>query len=256
MKKLFICILSLTFSNFLLAQVAVADFIHLEKGVENDYNTLEKIWEPFHNSEIKEGKKMRWAVWKIDKGPEMEKAPDYVVFNIFKDEDQLNNYRNNWDGDSSMKKIEALNRGKLSRSVVKKTMSKKIKNEVRSYTIKILHQTVMTGGEPKIGDKISMGAMRQKSEDYEKFEMNVFLPMWEKQLLNGKISQWSFAKVIDKNETANDITHMTFIFRNNANPQDVSFMPNNQWLNNMIVDKGLETRDFWSSEATLVYISN
>ncbi|MDB3863199.1 hypothetical protein N9313_06505, partial [Flavobacteriaceae bacterium] len=72
-----------------------------------------------------------------------------------------------------------------SRSVVKKTMSKKIKNEVRSYTIKILHQTVMTGGEPKIGDKISMGAMRQKSEDYEKFEMNVFLPMWEKQLLNG-----------------------------------------------------------------------
>ncbi|MDA8900793.1 hypothetical protein N9J03_04175, partial [Flavobacteriaceae bacterium] len=113
MKKLFICILSLTFSNFLLAQVAVADFIHLEKGVENDYNTLEKIWEPFHNSEIKEGKKMRWAVWKIDKGPEMEKAPDYVVFNIFKDEDQLNNYMNNWDGDSSMKKIEALNRGKL-----------------------------------------------------------------------------------------------------------------------------------------------
>ena len=98
--------------------------------------------------------------------------------------------------------------------------------------------------------------MRQKNKDYENFEMNVFLPMWEKQLLNGKISQWSFAKVIDKNEAANDISHMTFIFRNNANPQDVSFMPNNEWLNNIIVDKGLETRDFWSSEATLVYISN
>ena len=62
--------------------------------------------------------------------------------------------------------------------------------------------------------------------------------------------------MIDKNEAANYISHMTFIFRNNANPQDVSFMPNNEWLNNIIVDKGLETRDFWSSEATLVYISN
>ena len=143
MKHIFITFL-FTFSNILSGQVAIADFIHLEKGVEKDYNTLEKIWMPFHKSEIKAGKKMFWAVWKIDKAPEMEKAPDYVVFNIFKDENQLKNYMNNWDGDSSMKKIEALNRGRFSRSLVKNTMNKKIKNEVRSYTIKILHQTVMT----------------------------------------------------------------------------------------------------------------
>ena len=255
MKYIFITLL-FTFSNILSGQVAIADFIHLEKGVEKDYNTLEKIWMPFHDSEIKAGKKMFWAVWKIDKAPEMEKAPDYVVFNIFKDEKQLNTYRDNWDSDSSRKKIESLNRGKYSKSVVKNIMNKKIKNEVRSYTIKILHQTVMTGGDAKIGDKISMGAMRQKSDDYEKFEMNVFLPMWEQQLLKGKISQWSFAKVIDKNEAANDVTHMTFIFRNNANPQDVTFMPDNEWLSNIIVQQGLSTREFWSSEAKLVYMSN
>ena len=255
MKYIFITLL-FTFSNILSGQVAIADFIHLEKGVEKDYNTLEKIWMPFHKSEIKAGKKMFWAVWKIDKAPEMEKAPDYVVFNIFKDEKQLNTYRDNWDGDLSRKKIESLNKGKYSKSVVKNIMNKKIKNEVRSYTIKILHQTVMTGGDAKIGDKISMGAMRQKSEDYEKFEMNVFLPMWEQQLLKGKISQWSFAKVIDKNEAANDVTHMTFIFRNNANPQDVTFMPDNEWLSNIIVQQGLATREFWSSEAKLVYMSN
>ena len=256
MKKIIFVTLLFTFSNILSGQVAVASFVHLEKGVEKDYNTLEKIWMPFHNSEIKAGKKMFWAVWKIDKAPEMEKAPDYVVFNIFKDEKQLNTYMDNWDSDSSRKKIESLNRGKYSKSVVKNIMNKKIKNEVRSYTIKILHQTVMTGGDAKIGDKISMGAMRQKSDDYEKFEMNVFLPMWEQQLLKGKISQWSFAKVIDKNEAANDVTHMTFIFRNNANPQDVIFMPENEWLSNMIVQQGLATREFWSSEATLVYMSN
>ena len=255
MKYIFITLL-FTFSNILSGQVAIADFIHLEKGVEKDYNTLEKIWMPFHDSEIKAGKKMFWAVWKIDKAPEMEKAPDYVVFNIFKDEKQLNTYRDNWDGDSSRKKIESLNKGKYSKSVVKNIMNKKIKNEVRSYTIKILHQTVMTGGDAKIGDKISMGAMRQRSDDYEKFEMNVFLPMWEQQLLKGKISQWSFAKVIDKNEAANDVTHMTFIFRNNAKPQDVTFMPDNEWLSNIIVQQGLSTREFWSSEAKLVYMSN
>ena len=255
MKYIFITLL-FTFSSILSGQVAIADFIHLEKGVEKDYNTLEKIWMPFHKSEIKAGKKMFWAVWKIDKAPEMEKAPDYVVFNIFKDEKQLNTYRDNWDGNLSRKKIESLNKGKYSKSVVKNIMNKKIKNEVRSYTIKILHQTVMTGGDAKIGDKISMGAMRQKSDDYEKFEMNVFLPMWEQQLLKGKISQWSFAKVIDKNEAANDVTHMTFIFRNNANPQDVTFMPDNEWLSNIIVQQGLATREFWSSEAKLVYMSN
>jgi len=169
MKKIIFVTLLFTFSNILSGQVAVASFVHLEKGVEKDYNTLEKIWMPFHNSEIKAGKKMFWAVWKIDKAPEMEKAPDYVVFNIFKDEKQLNTYMDNWDSDSSRKKIESLNRGKYSKSVVKNIMNKKIKNEVRSYTIKILHQTVMTGGDAKIGDKISMGAMRQKSDDYETF---------------------------------------------------------------------------------------
>ena len=37
-------------------QVAVADFVHLEKDADNDYHTLEQIWEPFHLQEIKEGK--------------------------------------------------------------------------------------------------------------------------------------------------------------------------------------------------------
>ena len=49
---------------------------------------------------------------------------------------------------------------------------------------------------------------------------------------------------------------MTFIFRNNANPQDVTFMPDNEWLSNIIVQQGLSTREFWSSEAKLVYMSN
>ena len=93
MKKIILCFLTLIIVNFITAQqIAVADFIHLEEGVDSDYNTLEKIWMPFHNSEIKAGKKMFWAVWKIDNGPEMEKAPDYVIFNIFKDENQQKNY--------------------------------------------------------------------------------------------------------------------------------------------------------------------
>ena len=29
-----------------------------------------------------------------------------------------------------------------------------------------------------------------------------------------------------------------------------------KWLSNMIVQQGLATREFWSSEATLVYMSN
>ena len=130
MKKIILCFITLTIVNFITAQqVAVADFIHLEEGVDSDYNTLEKIWMPFHNSEIKAGKKMFWAVWKIDNGPEMEKAPDYVVFNIFKDENQQKSYMKNWDGDMSRKKIESLNRGKYSKSTIKNIMNKSTRVE-------------------------------------------------------------------------------------------------------------------------------
>ena len=63
-------------------------------------------------------------------------------------------------------------------------------------------------------------------------------------------------KVIDKNEVALDKTHMTFIINNNANPNDVEFISSNKWLNDKIIEHGLNSRDFVSAEATLIYTSN
>ena len=252
MKKL-LFLLFLPVMTF--GQVAVADFIHLEKGADNDYHTLEQIWEPFHLQEIKEGKKVGWAVWKFDKTPEMDKAPDYLVFNFFKDENQLKSYQDNFDWEMARKKIESLNKRKFSKATLRNIFNKKIKNEVRQYTIKLIDQTVRAGGEVKIGDKLSFGAMKQLNDDYENYELNVFMPMWEKQLLKGKIKQWSFTKVINKNEVALDKTHMTFIINNNANPNDVEFISSNKWLNDKIIEHGLNSREFVSAEATLIYTS-
>ena len=40
---------------------------------------------------------MGWAVWKFDKTPEMDKAPDYLDFNFYKDENQAKSYQDNFD---------------------------------------------------------------------------------------------------------------------------------------------------------------
>jgi hypothetical protein len=237
-------------------QIAVADFVHLEDGADKDYHTLEQIWKPFHLQEISEGKKVGWAVWKFDKTPEMDKAPNYLVFNFFKDENQAKLYADNFEWEAARKKIESLNKGKFSRTTLRNIFNKKIKNEVRQYTIKLIKQTVLAGGKIKIGDKLSFGAMKQLNDDYEDYELNVFMPMWEKQLLKGKIKQWTFTEVIAKNDVALDKTHMTFIINNDANPNDVQFISSNKWANDKIIEHGLKSRDFVSAEATLIYTSN
>ena len=190
---------------------------------------------------------------KFDKTPEMDKAPDYLVFNFFKDENQAKSYQDNFDWEMARKKIESLNKRKFSKATLRNIFNKKIKNEVRQYTIKLIDQTVLAGGEVKIGDKLSIGAMKQLNDDYENYELNVFMPMWEKQLLKGKIKQWSFTKVINKNEVALDKTHMTFIINNNVNPNDSEFNSSNKLLNYKIIEAGLNSREFVSAEATLIY---
>jgi hypothetical protein len=46
---------------------------------------------------------------------------------------------------------------------------------------------------------------------------------------------------------------MTFIINNNANPNDVEFISSNKWLNDKIIEHGLNSREFVSAEATLIY---
>ena len=63
MKKLFY--LLFLFPFIASAQYAIAEFIVLNDGKENDYEKLEMAWSIFRQNQIEKGQKMNWAVWKL-----------------------------------------------------------------------------------------------------------------------------------------------------------------------------------------------
>ena len=206
MKNIFY--LLILFPFLVSAQYAVADFIVLNDGKEKEYEKLEMAWSIFRQNQIDKGQKMNWAVWKrTPQENDKANAADYVVFNQFQTKEEMDNYLK---GDAKFSFNAAASimskgmRGMSKSSIVRLITPNKnnIKKEVRRYCIQLLDATPFTGGDLKIGEKINMGAMVQKSDEYEQMESNLYKPYVLEQVKNGLHRGWAFVKIIDKSENA------------------------------------------------------
>ena len=258
MKNIFY--LLILFPFLVSAQYAVADFIVLNDGKEKEYEKLEMAWSIFRQNQIDKGQKMNWAVWKrTPQKNDKANAADYVVFNQFQTKEEMDNYLK---GDAKFSFNAAASimskgmRGMSKSSIVRLITPNKnnIKKEVRRYCIQLLDATPFTGGDLKIGEKINMGAMVQKSDEYEQMESNLYKPYVLEQVKNGLHRGWAFVKIIDKSENAfNDVTHFTF----NIPVEGAKWPPffvENEFITKKLSDMMLNARDtpYGSGELTLV----
>ena len=215
MKKLLFLILLLPLS--ITAQYAVADFIVINEGMEKDYEKLELAWSILRENQIENGQKMNWAVWKrTPKKNDNDNAADYVVFNQFETKEEMDKYLKGNPNFSFSSAASIIRRGMkgMSKSSIIRLITpgkNKIKKEVRTYHIQAIDATPFTGGDLKIGEKINMGAMVQKSDDYEQMESNIWKPYVLEQVKNGLHRGWALTKIINRGEISNkEVTHFTF----------------------------------------------
>ena len=205
MKKLFYLLLIIPFS--ISAQFAVADYIVLNEGMDNQYNDLEKVWKVYHQQSIDAGEKTGWAVWKTTPNESAnENAAHYVVFNQFSSKEKMEDYINGGD-DFSINSAISTMKSKLkamSTSSIRKIVQseQKIKKQVRSYTLQIVDATPLVGGDIKIGDKMRFATMSQKEDDYEEYESNVWKPYFLDEVMRNNHRWWALTKIVDRNENA------------------------------------------------------
>ena len=260
MKKILLILLLAPFTIF--AQYAVADFIVINDGMDSQYNQLEKVWGAWHQNSIDNGEKTNWAVWKrTPKSDDGENAADYVVFNQFNSKEKMGDYING-SGDFSINGAISTMKSKLkgmSTSSIRKIVQsgQKIKKQVRTYHLQLLDATPLTGGDIKVGDKMTYAAMVQKSDDYEKVESFIAKPYFLNQVMNGKHRWWGFTKVIDRNEEAvGRITHLAWnMWIPDAEHDD--YMVENEFIQKVLSDKMQSSREMLNAqELTLVYQNN
>lgn len=257
MKKTLTTLL-LVFMNFLNAQIATMDAYVINEGKDSDYRQIEEFVAPLKAMAIKEGNLVQWVVMKRKSGgnltsiDESKKVADYIVFNIYKDKsqkesDDWNNYR---------KYADKFYKNKMSKTSITKMFEKaegnKVKKSWRQYEIEGLYQTPTYRAQ--LGDLINLAPMEALNEDYEKFELEYFLPMWQKLINSGGLRMWGLAKVVSSSANAfKNLTH--FVFQNRTGVELV--FEEETFLDSKLLQLGLDSRKMYdAAELEIIHIEN
>ena len=121
-------------------------------------------------------------------------------------------------------------KGKMSKRAITKMLETtgSYSKERRTYTIKGVDWTLLSGGNVRPGDKATINLMTRKTDDFESYESEVWKPVAEKNIMKGNLRQWILVEVTDRSENAwQDFTHFAW---NLAPDSDNFYMPEGfQW---------------------------
>ena len=257
MKKTLTLIL-LVFMTTLNAQIASMDAFVINDGKDGDYRKIEEFVAPLKAMAIKEGNLMQWVVMKRKAGGDLtsidksKEIANYVVFNVYKSKSQMES--DNW---SNYKKYaEKVYKRKMSKSSIAKMFKMaegtEVKKSWRQYTIEGIYQTPTYRAQ--VGDIINLSPMEALNEDYEKFEMEYFMPNWQKVINSGGLRMWGLTKVVSSNDNAfKNLTH--FVFQNKTGAEII--YEEESFLDSKLLELGMESRKMYdSAELEIIYLEN
>ena len=257
MRKILTLISVLIFSN-LNSQIASMEAYVIQDGKDGDYRKIESFVAPLKAMAIKEGKLLRWAVMKRKSGGDLssidntKEMANYLVFNVYKDQSQMDSDDwNNYRGYASK-----VYKGKMSKSSISKMFNlaegNQVKKSVRQYLMKGIYQT--PSYRPQIGDVINIDPMEALNEDYENFELEYFMPRWEKVVDEGGLRMWGLTKVISSNDNAyKNLTH--FVFKNPTGAP-IRF-GTNSFIDSKLQEMGTKSRKMFNGATMeIIHIEN
>ena len=103
---------------------------------------------------------------------------------------------------------------------------------------------------PQVGDVINMDPMEALNEDYENFELEYFMPRWEKVVDEGGLRMWA-TKVLSSSDNAyKNLTH--FVFKNPTGAP-IKF-GTNSFLDSKLQEMGTNSRKCSMGQPLKLYI--
>ena len=129
---------------------------------------------------------------------------DYIILNIFEDEAQM---KSGMDWNATANKVY---KGKMSHDNTKEMNSlMHLEKILELILLKIF--IILKPGQVNRGETIYIFPAEALNDEYEKYEMEVFRPMWEKRILEGSHKYWGFNKITKRSDNAyQNLTHIIF----------------------------------------------
>tara|TARA_B100001057_G_scaffold491838_1_gene582962 strand:+ start:605 stop:1420 length:816 start_codon:yes stop_codon:yes gene_type:complete len=258
MKKLFLVILGIA-PLVMNAQDFSKVYRHVEEitlndGLKEEYVNFEGFWKTVKDKHVKEGMQLGWFVWKVMPAKKSQNWADYLILNIFANEQQMKQMNSKpvewWKNE-----IKSAHKGKTKRAVVKKYIQETLDNKYRkksvSYTNKGIDAFIAEGANPSAGTKGRYIGMEQLNEDYVDFETKLFAPFHKK--YKSRL-YWELNEIIDRTENAyKPVTHIIFEI---INPDRPELERNPTFAEQMAIKYGIASRKLHGSmNVELVHFS-
>jgi hypothetical protein len=216
----FVFAISITYSQS-TAMIAIL----LEDGKESEYLAIEKNWNIAAQAMVDAGMIAQWSVWKRTPREGDENWAQYYVFRrTTKAQDDNPQNFDNWKEVAS----KAF-KGKSQRNIDKMLSFDDIFKDRRERQFKWVSATGWLGLEWEIGDKAYFHFMKQKNEDFVKYEDQLWKPIAQKEILDGYRKFWGLAEIIAKDEPTKALntghTHIAFNFMTKKQNQPAMEIP-------------------------------
>ncbi|WP_321282204.1 hypothetical protein [Marinifilum fragile] len=184
----------------------VFDFMKVADDMENDYWETETFFEKIHEQRLKDGEILGWDLWSLKPGGS-EQGYQYLTVTIYDDPVKA---MANGDVFAAAKKAypnmsDAELKAELKESVGSRELSKRIFMKVIAATKDDFKMDVGTVMRMNF-----MEAIEGKFDEYEKAEMELFLPIHQKRVDAKTMSHWSLTRVLMPSGSSVRMTHMTF----------------------------------------------
>lgn len=255
MKKLLLFVAMVLFCGTGMAQqekFLVFEFMKVSNDQEMNYWETETFWEKIHAERVKSGEIQAWDLWSLKPGG-TEQGYQYVTVTVYDDPVKALSDRDVWGvakkaypklSEEELTKV--LEDGEKSRELSKRIFLKVIKATKDKFKMEV--GTVMRMN--------FMEAIDGKLEEYEKAEIELFLPIHQKRVDAGTMSHWSLARVLMPSGSKVPITHMTFdMFTGYLHYFDAygrNEVFNVDVATQMKIDEAIKTRDLnWTYLGTL-----
>lgn len=210
MKRLLLLIAILWIGNTAIAQESetlylLFEFMHVDNDQETAYGETEAFWEKIHEQRIKNGDALGWDLWRILPGGENQ-GSQYFTVSLYNDPVKM------MEGGDFNKALKAAY-PEMSDADITKKMEHTAKS--RDLTHRVYLQQIATTTpeyEMPIGMVARLNFMKAaagQSSAYEKAEIDVFQPLHQKGVTDGKLASWGLLRNMLGYGSDSYATHMT-----------------------------------------------
>jgi hypothetical protein len=243
MKKLLLIALWLFSSFQLTAQnktYLLFEFMHVDNEQESAYMETENLWEKIHAERVKNGDLIGWDLWRLQPGGEKQGA-QYVTVNVYDDPAKMISGTGDWNKDFEAAYPDMSDENR-------KIFDNSAKTRDLAYRL-YLEEIDQTEGsfDMPVGTVASFDMMKATDMDYdsyEKAESEVFKPMHQKDVNDGKKGSWAMLRVMMPYGSDTYCSHFTINMYKDVAQMLASGSNGDQSADQVKkIQEGLKTRD-------------